>query len=136
MSLDTNSERILRVGAYLREEVSRILLRGTGDPRFRLTSVTDARVSRDLSVADVYVSSLSASTETDRTDLVEALRNAAGYIRSEVAQRDGLRKTPRLRFHYDDLLETGYRLEALIDEAVALGSTPRMKDAQSEAEGD
>ena len=130
MSFDSNSERILRVGAYLREEVSRVVIRGAGDPRFELTSVTDVRVSRDLSVADVYVSSLSASTDADRTDLVEAFRNAAGYIRSEIAQRDGLRRTPRLRFHYDDLLESGPRLEALIDEAVAV----RMTDARSEGD--
>ncbi len=127
MPSDSNSERVLRVGAFLREEVSRILLRGTGDPRFALTSVTDVRASRDLSVADVYVSSLSAATDADRTDLIEALRNAAGFIRSQVAQRDGLRKAPRLRFHYDDLLESGPRLEALIDEAVAL-------DARSEGD--
>ena len=127
MPSDSNSERVLRVGAYLREEVSRILLRGTGDPRFALTSVTDVRASRDLSVADVYVSSLSAATDADRTDLIEALRNAAGFIRSQVAQRDGLRKAPRLRFHCDDLLESGPRLEALIDEAVAL-------DARSEGD--
>ena len=120
MPSDSNSERVLRVGAYLREELSRILLRGTGDPRFALTSVTDVRASRDLSVADVYVSSLSAATDADRTDLIEALRNAAGFIRSQVARRDGLRKAPSLRFHYDDLLESGPRLEALIDEAVAL----------------
>ena len=130
MSFDSNSERILRVGAYLREEVSRVVIRGAGDPRFELASVTDVRVSRDLSVADVYVSSLSASTDADRTDLVEAFRNAAGYIRSEIAQRDGLRRTPRLRFHYDDLLESGPRLEALIDEAVAV----RMTDARSEGD--
>lgn len=131
MSFDSNSERVLRVGAYLREEVSRILLRGTGDPRFELASVTDVRVSRDLAVADVYVSSLSASTDAARTEFIEALRNAAGYIRSQIAQRDGLRKTPRLRFHYDDLIESGPRLEALIDEAVA----PRMETA-ARSEGD
>ena len=117
-----DSERGLRVGAFMREELSRILLRGAADPRFGLMSITDVRVSRDLSVANVYVSSLSAATDDDRAILVDALRNAAGFIRSQVAQRHGLRKTPQLRFHYDDLLESGSRLEALIDEAVALDS--------------
>ena len=119
MSSDSNSERVPRVAAFMREELSRILLRGAGDPRFDLVSITDVRVSRDLSVADVYVSSLSATTDADRIGLVDTLRNAAGFIRSEVAQRQGMRRTPRLRFHYDDLLESGPRLEALIDEAVA-----------------
>ncbi len=117
-----DDERGLRVGAFMREELSRILLRGAADPRFGLMSITDVRVSRDLSIANVYVSSLSAATDDDRAILVDALRNAAGFIRSQVAQRNGLRKTPQLRFHYDDLLESGFRLEALIDEAVALDS--------------
>ena len=115
-----DGERGLRVGAFMREELSRILHRGVGDPRFGLMSVTDVRVSRDLSVADVYVSSLAADTDADRGNLIDALRNAAGYVRSQVAQRDGLRRTPRLRFHYDDLPESSARIEALIDEAVAL----------------
>ena len=133
MSLEFNSERGLRVGAFLREELSGILLRGTNDPRFGLMTVTEVRVSRDLSVADVYVSSLSADTATDRDELVETLRHAAGFMRSQVAQRQGLRRTPRLRFHYDDLLESGPRIEALIDEAVesrgARGGTPRIETA-------
>ena len=114
------------------------MLRGAGDPRFDLVSITDVRVSRDLSVADVYVSSLSADSDADRVGLVDALRNAAGFIRSEVAQRLGMRRTPRLRFHYDDLLESGPRLEALIDEAVARGArgdTPRMKDERGARSG-
>ena len=117
-----DSERGLRVGAFMREELSRILLRGAADPRFGLMSITDVRVSRDLSVADVYVSSLSAATDADRASLIGALQNAAGFIRSKVAERNGLRKTPSLRFHYDDLLESGPLLEALIEEAVALDS--------------
>ena len=138
MSLEFNSERGLRVGAFLREELSRILLRGTNDPRFELMTVTDVRLSRDLSVADVYVSSLSADTGADRDELVETLRHAAGFMRSQVAQRQRLRRTPRLRFHYDDLLESGPRLEALIDEARgARGDTPRTEGAFSRgARGD
>ena len=132
MSLELNNERGLRVGAFLREELSGVLLRGSNDPRFGLMTVTDVRVSRDLSVADVYVSSLAATTVADRDELVDTLRHAAGFMRSQIAQRQGLRRTPRLRFHYDDLLESGPRLEALIDEAVAggaRGGTPRMKTA-------
>ena len=124
MSLELNNERGLRIGAFLREELSGILLRGINDPRFGLMTVTDVRVSRDLSVADVYVSSLSATTVSDRDELVDTLRHAAGFMRSQVAQRQGLRRTPRLRFHYDDLLESGPRLEALIDEAVAQDERP------------
>ena len=112
----------------MREELARILLRDAGDPRFGLMSITDVRISRDLSVADVYVSSLSAATGAERADLVDTLRNAKGFIRSQIARRNGMRKTPSLRFHYDDLPESGARLEALIDEAVA---TPRMNAVRS-----
>ena len=111
--------RELRVGDFIRDELSKILLFEMRDPRIGMTSVTDVRVSRDLSYADVYVSSLSATTDIERTDLLAALDHAAGFMRSAIAKRHSMRTTPRLRFHYDELVESGPRLEALIDEVVS-----------------
>jgi len=116
-----NAERDLRLADFIRDELARALVSDVRDPRIGMTSVTDVRVNRDLSRADVYVSSLSARSESERDALVMALDHAAGFLRSKVAQRGNLRTTPRFRFHYDDLVETGSRLEALIDRAVEGG---------------
>ena len=113
-----NPERDLRLADFLRDELAQVLVAEVRDPRIGMTSVTDVRVNRDMSRADVYVSSLSAGSPEERASLVAALDHAAGFLRSKVAARSELRSTPRLRFHYDDLIESGPRLEALIDRAI------------------
>lgn len=122
-------ERVNRVADFIRSELADIVQNQMRDPRVSLLSVTDARVSRDLSVADVYVTSLNADGDEERAALVEVLNGAAGFLRSAVAGRHTMRTTPRLRFHYDELIEGGPRLEALIDRAVDA-------DASSAAGGD
>lgn len=110
--------RVLRVADYLREELAGIIRDEMRDPRVSMVTVSDVRVSRDLSVADVYVSSLQAETDADKAALVAALDGAAGFLRSAVAKQASMRTTPRLRFHYDVLIEDGLRMDRLIDEAV------------------
>lgn len=111
-------ERANRVADFIRSELADIVQNQMRDPRVSLLSITDARVSRDLGVADIYVSSLNARDERERAELVAVLNGAAGFLRSAVAGRHAMRTTPRLRFHYDQLIEGGPRLEALIDRAV------------------
>jgi len=113
------SERDLKLGDLIRDEIARVLLADARDPRLGMTNVTEVRVSRDLSVADVYVRSLPVAHGARRRELLAALDHAAGFLRSAIARRNALRATPRLRFRYDDLVEAGPRIEALIDRAVA-----------------
>ena len=111
-------DRAERIADYIRAELASIVLREMRDPRVSMLSVTDTQVSRDFAVADVYVSSVAATDDSARQELVTVLNNAAGFLRSAVAKRQAWRKTPRLRFHYDDLPERGARIGALIDQAV------------------
>ena len=110
--------RANRVADFIRSELADIVQNQMRDPRVSLLSITDARVSRDLGVADVYVTSLNARDAQERTDLLSVLNGAAGFLRSTLAGRHAMRTTPRLRFHYDELIEGGPNLEALIDRAV------------------
>ncbi len=112
------SGRDLRVADFIRDEVAQIIQREMRDPRVGMVSVNEVRVSRDLSYADIYVSSLDANTPVERAELIGVLNRAAGYFRSELAQRHKMRTTPKPRFHYDELMERGPRLEALIDRAL------------------
>ncbi|MCY3810358.1 MAG: 30S ribosome-binding factor RbfA [Gammaproteobacteria bacterium] len=111
-------ERANRVADFIRSELADIVQNQMRDPRVSLLSITDTRVSRDLGVADVYVTSLNAREARQRTELLAVLNGAAGFLRSALAGRHTMRTTPRLRFHYDELIEGGPRLEALIDRAV------------------
>ena len=110
-------DRANRVADFIRSELADIVRTQMRDPRASLVSVTDARVSRDLGVADVYIASLDAQDPAARGALVDVLNGAAGFLRSALSQRHSMRTTPRLRFHYDELIDDGPRLEALIDKA-------------------
>jgi ribosome-binding factor A len=113
-----DSGRDLRIADFIRDELAAIIQREMRDPRVGIVNVNEVKVSRDRSYADVYVSSLQTSTTEERAELVDVLNKAAGFFRSELAKRHSMRTTPKIRIHYDELIESGPRLEALIDKAV------------------
>ena len=113
------SNRGARVADFLRDELAQILREEMRDPRISFVSVNDVRVSRDLSFADIYVSCLNTPGAEERDDLIGVLNGASGFVRSQLARRHSMRTTPKPRFHYDELVEQGPRLESLIRDAVA-----------------
>lgn len=128
-----DSGRDLRVADFIRDELASIISREMRDPRVGMVNVNEVKVSRDLSYADVYVSSLDADTAEARQALIEVLNGAAGFFRSELAKRHRMRTTPRLRIHYDELMEEGPRLEALIEKAV---KSDRRQHGAQDGDGD
>ena len=112
--------RDLKVADFIRDEVARIVQLEMRDPRVGgFVSVNDVKVSKDLAFADIYISSLHATTEDERKELIGVLNKASGFFRSTLAKRHSMRTTPKPRFHYDELVEGGPRLEALIEKVVA-----------------
>ena len=111
--------RDLKIGDFVRDEVARIIQFEMRDPRVGgFVSVNEVKVSRDLSYAEIYISSLQAQTPEERKALVDVLNSAAGFFRSTLAKRHNMRTTPKPRFHYDELVEEGPRLEKLIGKAM------------------
>ena len=122
------SGRSDRIAGELRRELADILCREARDARMQLLSISHVRVSRDLSFADVYVVSLKAQSVAERGELMHALKRAAGFFRASLSGRVQWQKTPSLRFHYDELPESGHKLESLIDSVAP-------KDTQASASG-
>jgi ribosome-binding factor A len=108
-----------RVADHLRERLADIIRAEMRDPRVGMVSVNDVRVTRDLAYADIFISSLGVDDEKAKKELVPVLAHAAGFLRSAVARDNTMRTTPKLRFHYDDLVVEGARIETLIRRAVA-----------------
>ena len=104
--------RINRVQEQLLRELSDIVHKFK-DPRVRMVTVVDTEVSKDLRHAKMYVSVLGEKNEQEQA--VEALRQAQGYLRREVAQRLRLRVAPEIHVEYDDTSERAARVTALID---------------------
>ena len=94
------SYRMDRVGEDIMRELTAIL-RTVKDPRVSgLVSIVRADVTRDLSYATVYISSMDG-IEAAKT-AVKGLRSAAGYMRRELGLALKLRHVPELRFEADD----------------------------------
>jgi ribosome-binding factor A len=126
--------RGLRVADFVRDELAQIMQRHVRDPRISLVSVNEVKVSKDLSYAEVYVSSLDTPDPQERESLIAVLNKAAGFFRSELAKRHRMRTTPKPRFHYDELAETGPALEALIASAVNEDESRRVEAGPDETD--
>ncbi|MFB3106840.1 MAG: 30S ribosome-binding factor RbfA [Pseudomonadales bacterium] len=127
--------RDLRVADFVRDELASIILFGMRDPRVGMVSVNEVTVSKDLSYADIYVSSIDTDSQDKRDDLIRVLNKAAGFFRSELAKRHSMRTTPQPRFHYDEIVESGPRLEKLIEAAVREDENRKGRHVDADSSG-
>ncbi len=107
----------------LQDEIQRILAHAvqfeTRDPRIGMANINDVVVTRDLSIAKVYVTFLGKESDEECEKSAAALNHAAGFFRSIVAKELAIRITPRLQFYYDRTAVKGQALSHLIDSAIA-----------------
>ncbi len=104
-----------RVASQIQRELAGILQREIKDPRLGFISVTAVKVTRDLSVAKVYVTSIEQKGASDRSTLLGTLGKAAPFIRHELGARMRIRNIPKLRFVYDESIEQGRRISMLLN---------------------
>ena len=106
--------RIDRLEQQLRIEIGALVESALEDPRIGTVTVTEVRLSGDMRHARVYVSTLGDAK--GRADTLAGLDSARGFLRSQLSQRlPHLRRTPELTFGYDESVEKGMRVEALIE---------------------
>lgn len=106
-----------RVAERIRSELMDLLLRGSvRDPAAKDVVISAVRVTDDLSIARVYVRVLE-EIGVDRQDaVVDALRRATGFLRRELGHRLQLRHVPSLEFFWDDVVDSGLRIESILEE--------------------
>ena len=109
--------RTRRVGEQLQRELAVLIRDQLSDPRLGMVSISAVEVSRDLSHAKVFVSTLGTRQEAD--DSLHVLQGAAGYLRRMLGQRVQMRNIPQLSFRLDQSMAEGARISALIDAAVS-----------------
>lgn len=105
-----------RVKEQIMRELAELVRTGLKDPRAGFITINDVEVTRDYSHATVYYTVLN---DADREVTEEALEHAKGFLRSELAKRIKLFKTPELHFEYDESLERGMSISHLIDQVSA-----------------
>jgi len=108
-----------RVAGSLRRELAKLIQMEMKDPGVGFIGLSDVEVSRDLAHAKVFVTVF----ESDKAQSsLKALKRAAGFLRSRLGQEMRIRSVPELHFLHDDSVETGQRMDRLIEKAVAVDS--------------
>ncbi len=113
-----DGKRSQKVGDALRGELMLLLLSGeVHDPGAQKAVVSAVSITDDLKLAKVYVRLLDVEAgEVARKSLIDALYRARGFLRRELAQRLQLRYAPDLRFYWDESIDRGREMEAILSE--------------------
>lgn len=107
--------RSARVSSQMQKELAYILQRDIDDSRLGFITINDVELSKDLAVAKIYVTVLSADDQGKRANL-KVLNELAPIIRHHLAKRMRLRHISELRFFYDSSFDTGMRVAELLSE--------------------
>lgn len=105
------SVRTQRLAADFRIRLNDLLRTEVSSEYARNATVTDVRLTTDLSIATVYFSTLGNSTK-----VLEALNRVKGYLRSQLAKNNPARKTPQLMFKLDSGVAAGSKIDQLLAE--------------------
>ncbi len=107
------NHRLLKINADIVRAVSEIIMLEARDEILKSITITDCRVSSDLSYAKVYFTSL---REMEEEKLVKEVNEAGSFIRMKLAERLDLRHTPKLEFVYDNSIAYANNIERIIKE--------------------
>jgi ribosome-binding factor A len=109
-------KRSERVAGSLRRELAQLIQMEVKDPEVGFVSVSDVEVSRDLAHARVFITVFEPEKSASS---LKALQKAAGFLRRRLGQEMRIRSVPELHFEHDSSVETGERMDSLIETAIA-----------------
>lgn len=105
------SVKLDRINTAFVEKISEILHDDVKDKDVKMVTITDARVTNDLSYAKIYFTTL----DDDRKKVLDALNKASGFIRGRLAEKIDIRKMPEINFVYDESIDYGKHIEDIIE---------------------
>lgn len=100
-----------RVSAQMRRDLGTLVHEAVRELGLPSVSVSDVEVTRDLAHAKVFVTALQSEKSVGA---VKGLKEHAKEIRFQLAQAMKLRHVPELHFMYDDSVDRGERIDALL----------------------
>lgn len=92
-------------------ELAIILSRDSKNKKLSEITVTEVRITNDLSYMTIYYTTFFAK---NKKACEEALEESKGFIRSSLAKKLKARKMPDLIFKYDEALEYGNHMNEII----------------------
>ena len=106
-----NNYKYERIDSEIKKTLQVILFDKLKDPRVKSQiNVIDVFVSKDLSFCKVYIQ----TDDINKENVIKILNNSKGFIRTCLAKEINLRRTPELKFEYDNTLDNYNRIEELL----------------------
>jgi ribosome-binding factor A len=110
----SQGSRPVRVAEQIRSELASLLARDVHDPGIGFVTLTRVQISADLQQARVLYTAL--GDDKARTASARALERAAPFLRRQIGSRLRLKRSPELKFIYDESVEGQDRIERIINE--------------------
>lgn len=101
-----------RLEKIIVREIGSFLLLEAKDERLKYVTITNARLTNDLSIATVYFTVFGSDEQKEATSI--NLEEAKGMIRGHLGKVLQVKKIPELRFKYDESLEYGDKIENIL----------------------
>lgn len=105
------ADRTQRIQSIIGKNISEIIQFELKNKKIGFCTVSEVWVSSDFSYARVYVTFLGAKYPKQN---LEELNKAKGYVRSSLAKKIDIRKTPEITFYLDETYEKVNRLEEVL----------------------
>lgn len=105
------SVKLDRLNTAFVEKISEIIHDDVKDNDVKMVTITDAKITNDLSFAKIYFTTM----DNDRKKVLDALNKASGFIRSKLCEKIEIRKMPEINFVYDESIEYGKKIEEIIE---------------------
>ncbi|MFZ5466493.1 MAG: 30S ribosome-binding factor RbfA [Pseudomonadota bacterium] len=122
-----------RVADQIQRELAQLIRDEVRDTRLGMLTLTAVRVSPDLSHAKVFFTTMDPE---QKTVALEVLGGAAPHLRSLLGRLMRLRITPQLHFVYDESIERGAHMSAVISAALARDAALRGDEEEPSGDDD
>jgi len=99
----------LRLESTIQRVLTEIFMREVKDKSIGFITITEVRLTRDLSYLTVFYTILGQDAKKDAAK--RAIERSKKFVRTTLAHRVKMRKAPALIFKYDESLEYGNRIE-------------------------
>ncbi|MFM8445345.1 MAG: 30S ribosome-binding factor RbfA [Methylococcus sp.] len=119
-----------RVAAQIQREIADLIRTRVKEPNLGMVTLSEVELTRDLAVAKLYVSFLAPRLTPEQC--VRRLGDFVPELRHELGKRIRIRVLPELRFVYDDSIERGMRMDALLGTLAHEASSHPDEDTRQE----
>jgi ribosome-binding factor A len=122
----TPFSRADRVSGLIQEVLSNLLKKDIHDPRLKMVTITNVKMSRDLRLARIYFSIYGDNSKAEAA--AKGFESARGFIKRSLAHKLSLRYMPDLVFFYDESFDYGSQIDELLKRII----TENGRDNQSD----